>query len=448
MQLTRPLAAALLLGSIWGAPSVLPAQAAPASPAAQPALEALRVFLDCNAFCDFDHLRREITYVNWVRDRQDADVHLLITSQRTGGGGQEYVLKYIGLRSFRGTEHEIKFATRQSDTDDEIRNQQTQRIGLGLALYVAAGSLADRVRLTYSAPAAGVAGPTQVPKDPWNFWVFRVSANTHFSGESQSKRNNVSASLRADRVTERWKFRASMSGNRNHSSFQLSDSSTFSSTTKSYNLNSVLVRSLGDHWSLGVEGNGSRSTRNNYDLQVSLSPGIEYNIFPYRESSRRQLVFIYSLGLSYSNYRDTTIFDKLKETRPTQNLTAAAEATQPWGSLFTQLRASNYLDDFSKNRFSVDAFCSVRLVRGLNLNVNGGYSRVRDQLSLLKAGLSDEEILLQLKQLKTDYYYYGSVGLSYTFGSKFNNVVNPRFNNSGGGGGGNCFCDGGSCFCS
>jgi hypothetical protein len=445
MQLIRPVAAGLLLCLAMAAPSALPGQAAP-SPAAQPAAEALRVFLDCNTFCDFDHLRREITYVNWVRDRQDADVHLLITSQRTGGGGQEYVLKYIGLRSFRGTEHEVKFTTRQSDTDDEIRNQQTQRIGLGLAFYVAAGSLADRVRLTYTALAADSAAPTQAPRDPWNFWVFRVSANAYFSGESQSKRNNISASLGADRVTERWKFRASVNANRSHSSFQLSDSSTFSSTTKSYNLNSILVRSLGDHWSLGVQGSGSRSTRNNYDLQASLSPGIEYNIFPYKESSRRQLVLIYALGLSYSNYRDTTIFDKLKETRPTQNFTVAAEATQPWGSLFAQLRASNYLDDFSKNRFSVDAYCSVRLVRGLNLNVNGGYSRVHDQLSLLKAGLSDEEILLQLKQLKTSYYYYSSVGLSYTFGSKFNNVVNPRFNNSGGGGG-NCVCEGGSCFC-
>ena len=33
--------------------------------------QALRVFLDCNR-CDRDYLRREITFVNWVRDRRDA----------------------------------------------------------------------------------------------------------------------------------------------------------------------------------------------------------------------------------------------------------------------------------------------------------------------------------------------------------------------------------------
>ena len=37
---------------------------------------ALRVFLDCpDAFCDFDYYRTEITFVNWVRDRQFAQVH-------------------------------------------------------------------------------------------------------------------------------------------------------------------------------------------------------------------------------------------------------------------------------------------------------------------------------------------------------------------------------------
>ena len=415
-------------------------------PGVPTAAEAIRVFLDCNAFCDSDHLRREITYVNWVRDRADADVHLIITSQNTGGGGQEYTLRYIGLRAFQGLDQELRFSTRQSDTDAEVRDQQTRRIGLGLAAYAARGPDAERLRLTFSPPAGGTGTTAQQPRDPWNFWVFRVSANGRVNGESQNKSNNISGSIRADRVTEEWKFRVSVSGSRSHSSFQLSDSSTFESTTASYSLSSLLVRSLGDHWSAGLQVTGSRSSRNNYDLLVAVNPGIEYNVFPYRESSRRQLVLIYSLGMSHANYRDTTIYDKLVETRPTQRFTAAAEATQPWGSLYASLVASNYLDDWSQNRFSVDAYCSVRVVRGLNVNLNGGYSRVRDQLSLLKEGLSDEDILLRLKQLKTSYYYYASLGLSYTFGSKFNNVVNPRFNNSGGGGG-NCECFGGSCFC-
>jgi len=418
---------------------------AQARAAADSAAEAIRVFLDCNTFCDGEFIRREITYVNWVRDRADADVHLIITSQRTGGGGQEFTLRYIGLRTFRGADDELKFSTRQSDTDDDVRRQQTRRIGLGLVRYVAKGVMADRLSLTFAAPDSQ-AGGAQKPRDPWNLWVFRVSMNGGLNGESQSKNNRISGSLRADRVSETWKFRVSANANRNNSSFTLSDSSLLKTHISRYSANTLLVRSLGEHWSAGLEGTAQRSTRDNYDLSLQFTPELEFDVFPYKESSRRQLVFVYAIGVSYANYRDTTIFNRLKETRPRHSLTIAAEATQPWGSLYTQLSASSLLNDFSKNRFSLDSYCSVRIVRGLNLNISGGYTRVRDQLSLVKEGVTDQDILLQLKQLKTAYYYYLSGGISYTFGSKFNNVVNPRFTHTGGGGG-NCECFGGSCFC-
>ncbi|MBA2671194.1 MAG: hypothetical protein H0U67_12545, partial [Gemmatimonadetes bacterium] len=48
--------------------------------------DALRIFLDCNGpGCDFDFFRTEITFVDYVRDRADADVHVLVTTQGTGG---------------------------------------------------------------------------------------------------------------------------------------------------------------------------------------------------------------------------------------------------------------------------------------------------------------------------------------------------------------------------
>jgi hypothetical protein len=423
-------------------PATLPAQQA--APPGPPVAEALRVFLDCNARCDGDHLRREITYINWMRDRQDADIHLLITAQGTGGGGQEYTLKYIGLKAFQGSDDEIKFATRQGDTEDEIRRQVSQRIALGLARYVARGALADRLTVIYKAPE-GPAAAARTAKDPWDLWVFTVGVNGNLFGESQNKSNNFSGSLSARRVTERWKFRANFRGSRNNSEYTLSDNEVFKTHTSRYNLGILLVRSVSDHWSLGLDASALRSTVDNYNLSTKVAPGIEYDVFPYRESSRRQLVFVYSLGMFHANYRDTTIFERLRETRPTQSLTAALEATQPWGSLGASLRMSNYLDDWSKNRLSISTECSIRIVRGLSFEFFGSYSRVRDQLSLQKEGASDEEVLLRLRQLKTSYFYSAFMGLSYTFGSKFNNIVNPRFSASGGN---NCFCSGGSCFCS
>ncbi len=401
--------------------------------------EAIRVFPDCNTFCDTEFIKREITYVNWVRDRADADVHLIITSQNTGGGGQEFTLRYLGLRTFRGSDDELKFSTRQSDTDDEVRHQQTKRIGLGLVRYIAKGPLAEQLQLTYTAPAAAT---PQKPHDPWNLWVFRIGLNAFLDGQSHSKSSNLSGNARATRVAEDWKLSFSVGANRNSSSYTLNDSSELKTHNSRYNANTLVVRSLGDHWSFGAAASALRSSHDNYLLNLTLTPELEFDVFPYKESSKRQFVFVYALGISHAKYRDTTIYNKLDETRPTHSLTASVQAVQPWGSLSGSIGFSSFLDDFSKNRISLRGGCDIRLVRGLNFNFFASYSRVRDQLSLFKEGATDEEILLQLKQLKTAYFYFAQFGISYTFGSKFNNIVNPRF-----GSGGGCECFGGSCFC-
>ena len=57
---------------------------------------------------------------------------------------------------------------------------------------------------------------------------------------------------------------------------------------------------------------------------------------------------------------------------------------------------------------------------------------MRDQVFLPRRGASDEEILLQQRDLLTDFDYRLNVSLSYTFGSIFNNIVNPRFDAGGG----------------
>ena len=45
-----------------------------------------------------------------MRDRSDADVHVLVTTQDTGGGGTEYTLKFIGLGSFVGVEQTLRYS--------------------------------------------------------------------------------------------------------------------------------------------------------------------------------------------------------------------------------------------------------------------------------------------------------------------------------------------------
>src|SRR5437899_30244 len=67
----------------------------PASPIVQ-APQPLRVFLDCGR-CDLEYVRQNVEFVDYVRDRAVADLQVLVTSQPTGGGGQSWNVRFIGL---------------------------------------------------------------------------------------------------------------------------------------------------------------------------------------------------------------------------------------------------------------------------------------------------------------------------------------------------------------
>jgi len=54
----------------------------------------------------------------------------------------------------------------------------------------------------------------------------------------------------------------------------------------------------------------------NYDFY----PSIEYDLFPYSQSTRRQLRLLYGIGYSYNKYADTTIYNKVEESLYGQTL--------------------------------------------------------------------------------------------------------------------------------
>ncbi len=77
----------------------------------------------------------------------------------------------------------------------------------------------------------------------------------------------------------------------------------------------------------------------------------------------------------------------------------------------------------------LSGFLSVRILKGLSVRLRGGVARINDQLSLVRGEASEAEILLQLQELATSYNLDGEIGVTYTFGSIYNNIVNPRFGN-------------------
>jgi hypothetical protein len=429
---TRNVVGLLLAGGILMVGGAMPPdlKAQPTTSSAQP----LRVFIDCQVDgCDQDYFRTEIPIVDYVRDRADASVHVLVTTQATGGGGLEYTVNFIGLRELAGTGDTLRYVALEATTTDQKRQALARTIKVGLVRYVArTPARRDRLQITFT-PAVPESSTKVTAADPWNLWVFRLSANGNFSGEQSQHFTTLRSSTQASRTSERWKSRIIANGSYSESKFTFSDGSKFANYSHSYGANQLLVKSLGPHWSAGERAALSSSTFLNQKLTLRLAPAVEYNIFPYSESTRRQLTFQYAVGVNAYRYEDTTIFEKLSEVRPDQTMTVSLDLKQPWGSVSASLEGAAYLDDFSKRRAVLFNFLDVRLFKGFSVNMFISTSFVRDQLYLAKGELSDEDILVRRRQLASSFNYFGGIGLSYTFGSIFNNVVNPRFEGSSGG---------------
>lgn len=418
-------AAVVLLIALAGGRN--PIQAAQAGEMRQ---TAPHVFIDCERWvCDLTYVRSEITFINYMRDRENADIHLMITRRTTGGGGREYTLEFIGLKSYRGKDATLKYFSKSTDSEDQVRKGLVNILKQGLIPYVSDTPLAEFISISYRNRHGVESRPL---RDSWNFWVFSVGLRGNLNLEDLYKRYRSSLSLSANRTTREWKFRFWASGNFDDRQYTVEDEGEteeiVSRSARKF-IYAQLIKSLTDHWSAGLSTSLNSASYDNADLFASFGPAIEYNIFPYEESTRHELRFQYRLSLAHHDYDEITIYGKDDEFLVQQTLQSILEIKEPWGSVGLQLEGESYLHDVSKNNFKIEGGLSMRVFKGLSFNIESEYSRVRDQISLPATGASKDEILLELKRLATSYDFRLEMGFSYRFGSIYNNVVNPRFGN-------------------
>lgn len=418
----------LLAAGLTPAAGQTPAQTTPAPQGPPPPL---RVFLDCDE-CDDDYVHENVGFVDYVLDRAVADLHVLVTTQSTGGGGQAWTVKFIGLARFQGQDRTMTFNTAATATDDDERKEFVRVFKVGLVTYAYDTTAASQLDVRWTKPASAgtsqAASQTSAKKDPWNFWVFRLSTNGNFNGEKSSTSSYMSESVSANRTTENWKLSFGANGSVNKNTFDVDEDTKVKSRTSSWNVNGLTVKSLGPKWSVGTNGAVSHSSFSNVDRSISFAPGIEYDVFPYKESTRRSLTFEYAAGLVNYKYAALTVFDKLDETVPRHYAIAQLNLRQPWGSLTVYSTFSQQLNHAGRYRESVWGSADVRLFKGFSFNVYAEYDKIADQISLKKESATEAEVLLRLQQLETNYSYFVNFGISYRFGSIFNNIVNPRFN--------------------
>jgi len=161
--------------------------------------DALNVFMETS-----DYIRKEIPYVNYVRDIKDAGVYIISTYQNTGSGGSERTYFLVGQLENAGMKDTISFVTSPDETQDQIRIKEVRTLKMGLMRYVAKTPLSKYMKISFSEPLSET-----VSSDKWNSWVYKASFSGWLDGQQSYKSTNLRGNISASRVTAKWKINLS-----------------------------------------------------------------------------------------------------------------------------------------------------------------------------------------------------------------------------------------------
>ena len=371
---------------------------------------------------DFDFMRRNMNFVDFVNDPAVSDVHIIITKRISGSGGLVYSLMYTSKTFENIGDFTLTCTTASSDTHEEERKIITDAITMGLMPFINQTKISSNIAIRYNEEEE-----TQIVEivDPWNSWIFRGDLTGSMDLEESRKSFRYSFNLRADKVTEEWKFR-NMGRMSVRAVKYLNDGESYLSENVTNYFTSSLVKSLSPRWSVGGSFSYYSSNYMNLIHSFLLQPAIEYNIFPWDVSDRKVFTLAYYVGKDWRKYHEETIYGKFDESLWQQSLRIDLQLVKTWGEIEAGLHASNYLHDFSKNRITFDTELSVRIIRGLSVKFDFRAENIHDQIYLPKSEASLEDILMNRVKLPSTFDLYTGIGIRVQFGSIYNNVVNNR----------------------
>lgn len=383
----------------------------------------LKIFLNCRS-CDQDYIKQNLGMVEFVRDQKFADVNLLFRTQRNGSGGTSFEIDFLGQNTYKDMKDTLTFTSNGDATRNEVNGLIIRYIKIGLLRFWVKNGNEKKISVQINDTGSK---KNENARDPWNKWVFNVGINGFFYGQETSKESNMSYTASVKRVTKENKFYLQGRLNKGKSTFTY-DSDTIVSKRKSNSLQIYDVISIDNHWSAGVFSRFGESTYMNYSFYSSLKPAIEYNLFSYENSSKKQLTLSYKAGPIYNNYNEKTIFGKDNELLWEHDFMLGGSVEQKWGNISGEVSYSSFLHDFNLNEFNFNLGANLRIVKGLSFTIRGQYGITNNQINLDAGDLSLEELLLRQQQVSSGFNYFISTGISYSFGSIYNSIVNPRFN--------------------
>ena len=380
----------------------------------------IKVFLSCR--CDDDFLKQNTLFFDYVRDMSLSDIEVFVFEITNASGGRNYSFNFNGKNNFLNKEYEINAIIPQNISLNKSREILLNTYKLGLASFLSNTDYQNLINVNFPHDKI-ITNKKKI--DNWNNWVFELYGSFNFENEKSISEEEYNLGFDIDRVTDMWRLRSDFELDRSIKFFSGGEQN-YSSERESLNFSGSLVRSISNHFSTGFFSSFTQDTFRNYKSSINISPAVEYNFIPYKEVLTREVTLAYKLGYNIYNYIDETIYEFEDQKMFNHSLTLNLRFREKWGSVYSYLVASQFLDLPEQNRLTINNNINLRIVRGLSLRISAYFRFIRDQINLPKGQASVEDLLLRQRQISTDFQNRISMGLSYTFGSIFNNIVNNR----------------------
>ena len=377
----------------------------------------LKAYIDCR--CDENYLKQETSFLEYVRDQDLADIEIFVRDERNPTGSRSFEIKIDGNNDYEGISSSTVAVGYANDTSSTLRDKLLNKLKLALVPFLDKGNYNLKVDIDSNFE------DLSTNDDKWKNWVFELSGSYNNDKEESRQTNRYEIEFEIDKLTEDWRIGMELKRNESNRKF-FSEDDVYTSNRKSTSFNGRIVRSISDHFSAGAFFGLYQNTYENVDLNRYIAPAIEYSFYPYEDVLSKEITLAYRIGVGKRDYIEKTIYGFEKQKLSSQTLSLNIRFRQKWGNISSYLNATQFLNDGSKKRFSLRSDLDIRVYEGLAVRLSGNINLIREQYNLAAGSTSIEDLLLQQRQIATDYRTNFSVGLSYTFGSIYNSIINTR----------------------
>ena len=377
----------------------------------------LKAYIECR--CDENYLKQETSFLEYVRDQDLADIEIFVRDERNPTGSRSFEIKIDGNNDYEEISSITVAVGYANDTSSTLRDKLLNKLKLALVPFLDKGNYNLKVDIDSNFE------DLSANDDKWKNWVFELSGSYNNDKEESRQTNRYEIEFEIDKLTEDWRIGMELKRNESNRKF-FSEDDVYTSNRKSTSFNGRIVRSISDHFSAGAFFGLYQNTYENVDLNRYIAPAIEYSFYPYEDVLSKEITLAYRIGVGKRDYIEKTIYGFEKQKLSSQTLSLNIRFRQKWGNISSYLNATQFLNDGSKKRFSLRSDLDIRVYEGLAVRLSGNINLIREQYNLAAGSTSIEDLLLQQRQIATDYRTNFSVGLSYTFGSIYNSIINTR----------------------